>query len=72
MYTGASAPRRRSNEHFDVPAKLLMEVDDQYTRLVNQVFKNLNNNSLLRSQLLSTVLQFQLYKHFCSSPSLRR
>jgi len=32
MYTGASAPSRRSNEHFDVPAKLLMEVDDQYTR----------------------------------------
>ncbi|XP_060649932.1 angiotensin-converting enzyme [Drosophila nasuta] len=49
LYTGATAPRRRSNEQFDVPAKLLMEVDDQYT-----------------SQFLSTVLQFQLYKHFCS------
>ncbi|KAH8378414.1 hypothetical protein KR093_011248, partial [Drosophila rubida] len=48
MYTGATAPRRRSNEQFDVPAKLLMEVDDQYT-----------------SHLLSTVLQFQLYEHFC-------
>ncbi|XP_001988363.2 angiotensin-converting enzyme [Drosophila grimshawi] len=31
LFTGATAPRRRSNEHFDVPAKLLMEVDDQYT-----------------------------------------
>ncbi|KAH8274068.1 hypothetical protein KR044_009466, partial [Drosophila immigrans] len=48
MYTGATAPTKRSNEQFDVPAKLLMEVDDQYT-----------------SQLLSSVLQFQLYKHFC-------
>ncbi|XP_034473943.1 angiotensin-converting enzyme [Drosophila innubila] len=49
MYTGATAPHRRNNEQFDVPAKLLMEVDDQYT-----------------SQLLSTVLQFQLYIHFGS------
>ncbi|KAM8715212.1 hypothetical protein ACLKA7_002284 [Drosophila subpalustris] len=49
LYTGATAPQRRNNDQFDVPAKLLMEVDDQYT-----------------SQLLSTVLQFQLYKHFCS------
>ncbi|EDW57558.1 angiotensin-converting enzyme [Drosophila virilis] len=48
-YTGAVPPRRRSNEHFDVPAKLLLEVDDQYT-----------------SQFFSTVLQFQLYKYFCT------
>lgn len=32
LYTGAAAPRRRTNEQFDLPAKLLMEVDDQYTR----------------------------------------
>lgn len=35
MYTGAAAPYRRNNEHFDVSAKLLLEVDDQYTRLAN-------------------------------------
>ncbi|KAH8287896.1 hypothetical protein KR018_006541, partial [Drosophila ironensis] len=29
-YTGSAAPTKRSNEQFDVPAKLLMEVDDQY------------------------------------------
>ncbi|XP_017108669.2 angiotensin-converting enzyme [Drosophila bipectinata] len=29
-YTGARAPTKRTNEQFDVPAKLLMEVDDQY------------------------------------------
>ncbi|SPP82519.1 angiotensin-converting enzyme [Drosophila guanche] len=29
-YTGAAAPRKRTNEQFDVPAKMLMEVDDQY------------------------------------------
>ncbi|EDW51699.1 angiotensin-converting enzyme [Drosophila sechellia] len=29
-YTGAAAPTKRTNEQFDVPAKLLMEVDDQY------------------------------------------
>ncbi|KAH8400528.1 hypothetical protein KR222_002982, partial [Zaprionus bogoriensis] len=49
LYTGAAPPHQRSNAQFDVPAKLLMEVDDQYT-----------------SQFLSIVLQFQLYKHFCS------
>ncbi|XP_033236370.1 angiotensin-converting enzyme-like [Drosophila pseudoobscura] len=49
-YTGAAAPRKRSNEQFDVPAKLLMEVDDQYA-----------------SNILSTVLQFQLLKHYCTT-----
>ncbi|EDW75767.2 uncharacterized protein Dwil_GK15021 [Drosophila willistoni] len=49
FYTGAAAPKRRTNADFDVPAKLLMEVDDQYA-----------------SQIFSTVLQFQLLKHFCS------
>ncbi|XP_037711430.1 angiotensin-converting enzyme [Drosophila subpulchrella] len=29
-FTGATAPTKRTNEQFDVPAKLLMEVDDQY------------------------------------------
>ncbi|XP_067625379.1 angiotensin-converting enzyme [Eurosta solidaginis] len=46
--TGAEPPVSRSNEDFDAPAKLLVEVDDQYT-----------------SQIMSTVLQYQLYKHFC-------
>lgn len=32
LYTGAAAPTKRTNEQFDVPAKLLMEVDDQYAR----------------------------------------
>ncbi|XP_030377148.1 angiotensin-converting enzyme [Scaptodrosophila lebanonensis] len=48
-FTGAAAPRRRSNEQFDVPAKLLLEVDDQYA-----------------SHIMSIVLQFQLYTHFCN------
>ncbi|XP_005183218.3 angiotensin-converting enzyme [Musca domestica] len=30
-YTGAEPPVVRTNEDFDAPAKLLMEVDDQYT-----------------------------------------
>uniref|UniRef100_A0A1I8NXE9 Angiotensin-converting enzyme n=1 Tax=Stomoxys calcitrans TaxID=35570 RepID=A0A1I8NXE9_STOCA len=30
-YTGAEPPVQRSNADFDAPAKLLMEVDDQYT-----------------------------------------
>ncbi|XP_037928131.1 angiotensin-converting enzyme [Teleopsis dalmanni] len=47
-YTGAEPPIVRTNNDFDAPAKLLMEVDDQYT-----------------SHLMSTVLQFQLYKRFC-------
>ncbi|KAH8410152.1 hypothetical protein KR009_007031, partial [Drosophila setifemur] len=29
-YTGSAAPTKRTNAEFDVPAKLLMEVDDQY------------------------------------------
>ncbi|KAH8353754.1 hypothetical protein KR059_004174, partial [Drosophila kikkawai] len=48
-FTGSAAPSKRSNQQFDVPAKLLMEVDDQYA-----------------SQFLSIVLQFQLFKHFCT------
>uniref|UniRef100_A0A0A1X184 Angiotensin-converting enzyme n=1 Tax=Zeugodacus cucurbitae TaxID=28588 RepID=A0A0A1X184_ZEUCU len=47
-FTGAEPPVNRSNEDFDAPAKLLIEVDDQYT-----------------SQIMSTVLQYQLYQHFC-------
>ncbi|XP_036321245.1 angiotensin-converting enzyme [Rhagoletis pomonella] len=47
-FTGAEPPVIRSNEDFDAPAKLLVEVDDQYT-----------------SQIMSTLLQYQLYKHFC-------
>ncbi|XP_036216019.2 angiotensin-converting enzyme [Bactrocera oleae] len=46
--TGAEPPVSRSYEDFDAPAKLLIEVDDQYT-----------------SQIMSTVLQYQLYQHFC-------
>jgi len=34
-YTGAAAPTKRTNDQFDVPAKLLMEVDDQYARWEN-------------------------------------
>ncbi|XP_061387296.1 angiotensin-converting enzyme-like [Musca vetustissima] len=48
-YTGAEPPVVRTNEDFDAPAKLLMEVDDQYT-----------------TQILSTVLQYQLLEHFCT------
>ncbi|XP_054743919.1 angiotensin-converting enzyme isoform X2 [Anastrepha obliqua] len=47
-FTGAEPPVSRSNADFDAPAKLLVEVDDQYT-----------------SQIMSTVLQYQLYEHFC-------
>lgn len=43
LYTGAMAPRQRTNEQFDLPAKLLQEVDDQYTRLDHTVLLYMPN-----------------------------
>lgn len=36
-YTGAEPPVTRSNEDFDAPAKLIMEVDDQYTTQIYSI-----------------------------------
>ncbi|KAI8121090.1 Angiotensin-converting enzyme [Lucilia cuprina] len=36
-YTGAEPPVSRSNSDFDAPAKLLMEVDDQYTTQIYSI-----------------------------------
>lgn len=38
-FTGAEPPVNRSNGDFDAPAKLLVEVDDQYTRWVKETIK---------------------------------